>query len=248
MPYHDMYLIQKGLERRLHRPYKRTKDLLTQYYTRLENHYANLKADFFLPEREPLPKDPHYDDPIDALSGWIRCPKCGTETSLDYRRGTYPFGYLRCICPLNGGCGTVISPAFDTSGCIARFPSTLPDPVPVPPLRGAHRNQVPFFAVCPGCGLSHRARIVRKPLWVRAQKNDVSDPTLIGFEHIECVRCRRGVVDDRTVGKGLTTKGAESFQRFSIRFDPAYHIDGSDENGYYASITHKEEPRFGCFG
>ncbi|KAF2440930.1 hypothetical protein P171DRAFT_446867 [Karstenula rhodostoma CBS 690.94] len=230
MPYHDLSLA-RGLVA------KHLQDLKTQ------------TKSLFKRKDRPLdlpPSEPDYNTaPPSHWMGWWICSNCNEWAYPQHRLGPHPYGNLRC---LNPDCKAVISPAAITSPALHRVTIVTPAQsfVPVACLAGAHREQIPYFTVCP-CGLTHRARLYKQSLYRKwkhfpssqqdesvidkfrrfLKHKDKGDATLIEFEHVQCNKCYRKYDVHR-------------WQHFAIYHDAVFHIDGRDEHGRWAEVRHKE--------
>jgi hypothetical protein len=149
------------------------------------------------------------------IDGYWHCGSCNTNYGLTYNASQHPFGKLRCpVCRSNWRSG------WEVSRCFRPYRSTANDPVAVEELKGIHRQQVPYFTICPRCGLTWRAkhvqqsrRLVRECLPVFSRHLHVNiraqpGVSLIGFSHIKC-NC--GARQDPA-----------SWKRFRARIDPGY--------------------------
>lgn len=195
---------------------------------------------------DPPPPPPDYNaPPPNHWMGWWVCTQCGMWTYLNHRHGLHPFDYLRC---LNPSCEAVISPDAITSPALHRvfIRTQTQGLVPVERLTGAHREQIPYFTVCP-CSLTHRARLYEQSLYRKwkhlssgrqykpvrdrirllLRHNGEGDVTFIEFESIQCNKCYRSY-------------DAYRWQHFAIYHDAAFHIDGRDEHGRWAEVHHRE--------
>ncbi|KAJ4344748.1 uncharacterized protein N0V89_012492 [Didymosphaeria variabile] len=230
MPYHDLSLMRSLVVQQRDKLKTQVKSLLKRRDRPLD-----------LPPTEP---DHNAPPPSHWMGFWI-CNNCNAWAYPEYHRGAHPFGYLRCR---NPDCRTVITPNATTSRALHRviIPKPIRDFVPVERLTGTHREQIPYFAVCP-CGLTHRARIFEQSLykkWKHFQRvrrdepvleklrrfmkhKDDGEVTLIEFEHMQCNKCYRRY-------------DAYRWQHFVIHHDGVFQIDGRDDHGRWAEIRHKE--------
>ncbi|KAF2645979.1 hypothetical protein P280DRAFT_476430 [Massarina eburnea CBS 473.64] len=180
----------------------------------------------------------HRTDPSDPIDGWFKCAECGDETSLMYRRGPYPFNPMQCM---NQSCGTsrygntIISDRTEFSPVVRPYPSIHnPFDVPLIPEALLKANQVPYFIVCPRCGLPHRAKATKKSRDKLAEdKNRHVSSVDVG--HVKrCSNCSL-LKEDEIHG---TWVGRErvAWLLFSIRFDRVYQMADANFDGYLARI------------
>ena len=186
----------------------------------------------------------HNSPPPNHWMGFFVCSECKAYFYPSYRPGPHPVGYLRCN---NPACRCVIEPSATTSTALKRV--VLFDRqqifISVPRLTGPHREQNPYFTVCP-CGLTHRARLYKPSLkkkWKQFPKSWKDEPTmdrlrrfmkqkidrsvtLIEFEHVQCLCGRRYDVF--------------RWQHFVLSYDRVFHIDGADAHGRWTEIRHSE--------
>lgn len=108
---------------------------------------------------------------------------------------------------------------METSRAVSYFKSTAGDPIPVEGLENPYDKHVPFFCICPYCGLTWRAKLLkpRVLLFKRKVKKffngmDVGvypKQSYIGFNDIKC-RCG--------------AKNPSGWKRGTLRHDPMLSI------------------------
>ncbi|KAF2684901.1 hypothetical protein K458DRAFT_253432, partial [Lentithecium fluviatile CBS 122367] len=104
------------------------------------------------------PEHPHLQtleistDPVDGV--WW-CITCSHQNPLIHRIGPHPFSRLSC-----GRCNHVLDEGDHSTHVLGRSVMTGPFQVAVPAF--SDHSLVPYGMVCPTCGLSHRAREVRR--------------------------------------------------------------------------------------
>jgi hypothetical protein len=90
-----------------------------------------------------------------SVDGVWWCAQCNQEKHLVHVAGPHPFGHLQC-----GRCWRRLNESDQTTEIIGRYVLDKGNHVPVPAFED-HAN-IPFGMVCAACGLTHRAKEVKK--------------------------------------------------------------------------------------
>lgn len=91
-------------------------------------------------------------NPVDGV--WW-CGVCRHQNDLVHIVGEHPFPHLRC-----GKCNHIFDDGDDSTQILGRYVMTGPRIVGVPAFK--EHSPIPYGQICPTCGLTHRAKKVRK--------------------------------------------------------------------------------------